>query len=100
MKEEKETALTDEYLESLRGMKAVDADPFFYTRLKGRMLREQKQTGYFYKPAWTIITLCFFLAINIWMVLQVRNNSQDTTEKTSSAQAFAETYNLNNESNY
>ena len=101
MEERSSTPLTDEYLQSLDGIRAADPGPFFYTRLKGNMQRQQKQAGNFYKPAWAIITLCFFLAVNIWMITQDKNNGQQTNnETTSSVQAFAETYNLNSNPNY
>ncbi|MEO8769385.1 MAG: hypothetical protein ABI402_04855 [Ferruginibacter sp.] len=100
MEKNSNTPLTDEYLQSLQEMKAAETDPFFYTRLKGRMQQQQKQTGFLFKPAWAIATLSFFLTINIWMILQEKNSKIETAEKKSPVQVFAETYNLNSDSNY
>jgi hypothetical protein len=100
MEENSKTPLTDEFLQSLQGMEAVEPDPFFYTRLTGRMQRQDKQTGSFFKPAWAVIALCFFLAINTWMIFQEKNIKKDMVENRSPEQAFAETYHLNSDSNY
>ncbi|MFT3911184.1 MAG: hypothetical protein QM737_17320 [Ferruginibacter sp.] len=100
MEDNSDSPLLNEYLQSLKGMKAVEADPFFYTRLKGKMQQRMPQKQFSYKPAWAIITLAFFITINIWMIMQVSTTKQDTTEKKPSVQVFAETYNLNSDSNY
>ena len=100
MEENSKTPLADEYLQSLQGIKDAETNPFFYTRLKGRMLQQQKQAGFFFRPAWAVIALCFFLTINIWMISQEKNIKQDTSQKKSPVQVFAETYNLNSNSNY
>lgn len=98
MEERSSTPLADEYMQSLEGIKPAEASPYFYTKLKGRM--QQIESGSFYKPAWAIAALCCFLIINIWMVTEVKKNSGQRTESSSPAQAFAETFNLNSQSNY
>ncbi|MEO6670738.1 MAG: hypothetical protein ABIN36_14750 [Ferruginibacter sp.] len=100
MGDDSNTNLVDSYLQSLEGMTEAEHNPFFYTRLKGRMQQQQKQVGFFFKPAWAILTLGIFLTFNIWMVTQQQNIKQDKAEKKSSLQVFAETYNLNSVSNY
>jgi hypothetical protein len=90
------TPLTDQYLESLNGMKEAEADPFFYTRLKARMEKETADAGWSFplKPAWLVSLLVIFLFINaFFLVTQVKQNrvvrSQDT-----SLQNFASGYDL------
>jgi hypothetical protein len=101
MEERSSTPLTDEYLKSLEEMQAADPGTYFYTRLKGRMQQQQKHRGYIYKPAWAILTLVFFLVVNIWMIILEKNSRQQNTNETAaSVQAFAETYNLESKSNY
>ena len=100
MEENSKTPLADEYLQSLEGMRHAETDPFFYTRLKGRMQQQQKQPGYFFKPTLAVTALSFFLTINIWMIIQEKNSKPETAEKKSAVQVFAETYNLNSDSNY
>ena len=100
MEDNSDSPLLNEYLQSLDGMKSVEADPFFYTRLKGRMQQRQPQKQFSFKPAWAIVTLAFFLTINIWMIMQVSNTKEDSSEKKSSVALFAETYNLNSDTNY
>ena len=100
MEKKLNSVLLDEYLQSLDDLKAVETDPFFYTKLKGRMLQQEKPSIFFFKPAWVVVTLSFFLVINTWMILQKKNSRLETTESKSSIQVFAETYNLNSDSNY
>ncbi len=94
------TPLTDDHLQSLQGMKPAEINPFFYTKLKGRMEQQFTRQGFFFKPVWVIGTLVFFLTINVWMIVQKGDTSQQTAEKKSAEQLFAETYNLNSDSNY
>ncbi|MBC7535449.1 MAG: hypothetical protein H7258_07130 [Ferruginibacter sp.] len=99
MKRNNLTPLTDEYLQSLKGMEAAAIDPFFYTRLKGRMQKPEASRSAF-KPAWAIVTLSLFLSLNIWMIGNERKINQQVTEKRSAFEFFAETYNLSSDSNY
>ncbi len=93
------TSLADDFLQSLQGMKEVETDPFFYTRLKGRMQQHVKPV-FFLKPAWVIATLAFFVSLNIWMISQGSDINNNLAEKKSAEQVFAETYNLNSATNY
>ena len=81
MEKKSKTPFVDEYMQSLEGIKDAEADPFFYTRLKGRMQLQQKQTGFFVKPALAVAALSFFLTINIWMIMQEKNSKTETAEK-------------------
>jgi hypothetical protein len=100
MDEYNDNRLADEFLESLRGMQPAEPNPFFYTKLKGRMQHQYQGGNSFFKPGWIIGILLFFLTINTWMIIQEGNKKQQTAEKKSPAQVFAETYNLNSDSNY
>lgn len=99
MQENNNTPLADEFMKSLEGITAAETNPFFYTRLRGRM-QEKSHKAYYPKPAWAIIVLCFFLTINIWMIAQERKSNKMIVEKKSSVEAFAESYDLYTESNY
>jgi hypothetical protein len=88
------------FMESLRGIKPAEPNPFFYTKLKGRMQGQYHDATMFPKPSWIIAILFIFLATNTWMIIQERNTKQQTAEKTAPEQVFAETYNLNSNSNY
>ncbi|MBS1742762.1 MAG: hypothetical protein JST81_06950 [Bacteroidetes bacterium] len=95
----KEQSFNDEFLHSVEGIKPADAGPFFYTRLMGRMQKETRD-DIIYKPAWMAIALSCFIAANVWMIAAVNKNTDQPSTGQTPEQAFAETYQLNNYSNY
>lgn len=95
-----ERSITDKYLQSLEEMKEADPGPFFYTRLKGRMMQGIQEKQGSFKPAWAIVTLAVFLSFNIWMLMKGKESAAQPGDNKSSVQSFAETFNLNSNSNY
>ena len=87
------------YLQSVEGIKAADAGPFFYTRLMGRMQKEMNEEK-MYRPGWIAVALSCCIAVNIWMIAAVNNHNETSVASQTPEQAFAETYQLNNYSNY
>jgi hypothetical protein len=65
----------DKTLESLDGIKRAEPQPFFYTRLTGRLQREEKSwwetTGSFLaKPVMVAICLGFILVFNAFILFR------------------------------
>lgn len=63
-----------ETLESLEGIQRAEAAPYFFTRLKARLEREERNIwekigSLLARPAIAISTLCFVLALNAFILL-------------------------------
>lgn len=93
----KTTPLVDEYLQSLAGMKEVQTDDFFYTRLRARM--ENRQSGpaqrewaFRLKPIWVIGGLVVLLVMNGVMLLQSGKKEQSTASSSTPIQKFAASF--------
>jgi hypothetical protein len=74
----------DEALNSLEGIQRAEPQPFFYTRLRGRMQRNEKALwetmgSFLSKPAMAMAGLCVILAFNAFILF--RQNT-DTTAVT------------------
>ena len=90
------TPLADEHLKSLEGMQEAETDPFFYTRLKARMEKENSSEGWSFplKPVWLVSMLVLVLFVNaFFLVTQVKQN-KETTAPGTSLQGFASGYDL------
>jgi len=62
-------------LESLDGIKRAEPQPFFYTRLKGRLERYEKNIwelagSYLARPVVAVVSLCLILTFNIVILVQ------------------------------
>jgi len=73
----------EETLESLDGIKRAEPQPFFYTRLKARLERDQKSwwetTGSFLaRPVTVIACLGFILVFNAFILFNQDSNSDQT----------------------
>jgi hypothetical protein len=73
----------DEALESLNAIKRAEPTPFFYTRLRARMEKEQKNAwerlaALLAKPAVATMSLVLILAINAFFLVR-SNESPNTT---------------------
>jgi hypothetical protein len=69
----------DKTIESLEGIQRAEPRPFFFTRLKARLERDEKNiweiTGAFLaRPAIAVAGLCLILSINVFILIQ-----KDTT---------------------
>jgi hypothetical protein len=71
----------DKALESLDGIQRAEPQPFFYTRLIGRLQRDEKTLwetmgSFLAKPAVVIIGLCLILVFNAFILFR-----QDSDKK-------------------
>ena len=90
----------DSYLESVAGIKEVEPEPFFYTRLSGRM-QAQEVWQLPLRPAWIITGLLLLLAINGFIAFSpAKKDGQDVVVNQVSLQNFASAYDLTVQSNY
>jgi hypothetical protein len=92
-------------LNSFDGLQQADAPDFFYTRLIGRMQKQQHTKDYFVlKPIFLSIPLLIILLFNIAALVKI--NYQVPSKKVlkinedATIQSFAKTYNLTIESVY
>ena len=91
----KPTPLTDEFLQSVQGIRQAETDPFFYTRLKARMEKRQEESiSLALKPAWLLSLLAIFLFINTFFLMQQSKQKATTTSRDTALQNFAGSYDL------
>jgi hypothetical protein len=68
-------------LESLDGIQRATPQPYFYTRLKARLDRKERDwagiTGFISRPAYALAMICLVLLINTWAVM---NNSNESNQ--------------------
>lgn len=73
---------TEDLLNSLDGVKKVQAPDFFYTRLKARMEREAdspvRKPRWFLRPAYVVASLVVILAVNTFVLLNNRGSETTT----------------------
>lgn len=78
----------EEMLNSLDDIQRAKPQPYFYTRLKARLGRDQKEwggiAGFISRPVYALAMICVVLLMNTWIV--VRESNIDT-KKGSSLQA-------------
>lgn len=87
----------DEILESLDGMTRAEAPGFFYTRLKARMLSEeksveQKQQNWLLRPPFALGITALLIILNVMVLLQ--KSKGESAVETDSIQTIAAEYNL------
>jgi hypothetical protein len=97
-------------LNSLDGLKKATAPDFFYTRLTGRMQREQplQQKQFELRPVLITVSLSVVLLLNIFALVQLNTPAEikqtapsvTSTGEGATIQSFANAYNLNTESVY
>ena len=90
----------DKIINSLDGMQPAEAPGFFYSRLLGRMQKEEGGRVRTYRnpvAAWAFGLLLFFLTINITVLLKEKNTGASTP---SGMESFAEAYHLNASPSY
>ena len=91
--EQHETPITEKYLKSLEGIKDAEPKDFFYTRLKIRLAKEQKDWIFPLKPAWMIAALALFLLANTFILIE--KSKSDKNAQTASIESFATAYDQN-----
>jgi hypothetical protein len=84
-------------LESLEGIQKAEPSPFFYTRLIGRLQKEQRTiweniSSYLSRPIVAIAGLCFIIVLNGFVLLR-----QDNSSKVSPVATQAEVFVTDNE---
>ena len=90
------TQLVDTYLESVQDMQEASTDPFFYTRLRVKMDRQERSS----KPVWMVAGLLLLLIINGFLLAQQDGTQQGSVAANSSLQSFAASYDLTIQSSY
>ena len=98
--ENKKEQKVQEIFDSISGISHAEIPPYFYTRLRARMEREQSLEKPFFlvRPAFFISSLCIILAVNIIFLM-----SQKHMEKPAGhpgIESFAAAYGLENISVY
>jgi hypothetical protein len=93
--------LLENHLKVLVKLKEVEADDFFYTRLKANMERISDKNGwvFFLRPSVMIGTLCLVLLVN-GIFLQQKLKSTNLNSNTTGIQAFASSYDQYNLPSY
>lgn len=87
-------------MESLGGMQPAAAPDYFYTRLKGRMQREEdKKKIFILRPAFITAALSIFLIVNIFSLISIRKATPEPVSvhynKSATIESFAAAYNMN-----
>jgi TRAP-type mannitol/chloroaromatic compound transport system permease small subunit len=85
--------LLEDHLKILVKLKEVEADDFFYTRLKANMERSLEKTGwvFFLRPSVMIGSLCLVLLVN-GIFLQQKFKKTNINSNTTDIQIFAYSY--------
>ena len=85
--------LLEDHLKILVKLKEVEADDFFYTRLKANMERSLEKTGwvFFLRPSVMIGSLCLVLLVN-GIFLQQKFKKTNINSNTTDIQIFASSY--------
>jgi hypothetical protein len=94
---------TEEILNSLDGIKKIQAPDFFYTRLKAKMKTSPpiKQTGKIFGPVYVIAFLALLIVFNLISLIK-QNNAQNNTisAEPENSQTIASAYNLDDNLSY
>lgn len=84
--------ILDQHLSFIEDMQEVGPGPFFYTRLKARMEKENTNGTWAFpmKPAWVIGILVALLALNGLLIVQESKSTKRSSEN--GIQALAASY--------
>ena len=78
-------------LESLDGIQRATPQPYFFTRLKARLDRKERDwagiTGFISRPAYALAMICVVLLINTWAVM---NSGGQSTSQVNPIQVAAD----------
>jgi len=86
-------------LESLDGIQRATPQPYFYTRLKARLSRKEKEwsgiTGFISRPAYALAMICIVLLVNTWAVMNSsKESSQANPIQVANDQQLPDEYNV------
>lgn len=96
---------SDKILNSLNGIKRMQAPDFFYTRLKAKMLAEEtspsvKQNNRILRPVYAIAFLALLIAFNFISLLKQSNEQSNTVNADENSQTIASAYHLDDNLSY
>lgn len=88
----------DEAMQSLDGIERAVPAPFFFTRLKARLEREQKSawervSGFVGRPAVAMAVICLVVIINAFVALVLHDNRGNKMATEQQQQLFPDEYN-------
>ncbi len=93
--------LVDETLESLDGVQRVEANPYLYTRIEQRLKNRNETLAPDQRKLMPVlaVALVLFISLNVVSYFKVNTNDSATTsaKSTSGVDAFANEYNLSEE---
>lgn len=95
MNDKKNTShLVDELIDSVEGIRTVDAPPFFKDKVLGKLIREREDSSTLSYPSWFTpkfqwAALLIFVFLNLGVLYYYSNYNQQQE-----LQSFAETYGL------
>jgi len=74
MKKQRIEEEVDKTLGSVAGIERAEPNPFFLTRVEGRLAQRQSvgPTAWLFRPVWAVASLGLVLALNLSAVLYVR----------------------------
>jgi hypothetical protein len=87
-------------LESLNDIRRASPQPYFYTRLRARITREEKGwsgiAGLISRPLFALAMICVVLLVNTWIVFRQDNEALPANTNTTSQVAtdLPEEYNV------
>jgi Na+/proline symporter len=86
-------------IESLDGIQRATPQPYFYTRLKARLDRKERDwagiTGFISRPAYALAMICLVLLINTWAVMNSSNDSSQVNSiQVATDQQLPDEYNV------
>ncbi len=85
----------EKLLQSIEGIRKLEAPGFFYTRLRARMEREDQQApvNVFLRPAFLSLCLAIVLTVNVLLLTSSQQVQSPATPR-SGIDNFAKEYNL------
>jgi hypothetical protein len=88
--------LVEDHLQSLQGMNNAETKPFFYSRLRHRMIEKQSnhRQPVTFRPALVICALFLLLLANVYMITNQKDTVKQADTSVTSLQGFASSYNL------
>ncbi|MDQ7948376.1 MAG: hypothetical protein REI78_12175 [Pedobacter sp.] len=94
MKKIANSQITDQYLESLDGIRPAEPKAFFYDRLIDRLANEQQEDQWSFplRPTWMIASLTILLIVNTLILLRKDHRTTDRSQAT--IESFANAYDL------
>lgn len=90
-------------LQSLDGIRRVEANPFLFTRIKARMQKRngwETVTAFISKPVVAFATLIIVMVVNGWTLFNPAVENTNTQNESLATADFDEEYNLVSTTNY